>query len=131
MPKILQELVIDQHCNEHPEDHSERIAELLNEEKGHPVQCWYVSFAKPGEWLGAVVVLAAGFVTALDKINKLGINPGGSVKGLAMDAANSNKVGNYNGFNKLLNLFDCLQIWPQMQNGRGVVFDKEMLNNPN
>lgn len=59
-----------------------REVELRGEELTQPAQLWYLSFAKDkeeGGFQGAVIVPAHGMVTALDRVNELGINPGGSV----------------------------------------------------
>lgn len=65
-----------------------REAELRAKELTQPAQLWYLSSAKPkaeGGFQGVVIVPAHGLVTALDRVNELGINPGGSVMGIPLD----------------------------------------------
>lgn len=61
-----------------PEWHA-RIASLLEEESTHPLRWWYLSFAEPGKFLGAVIVQERGFTSAMQKAHRLAINPGGEV----------------------------------------------------
>lgn len=56
-----------------------RAEELRREEANQPLCHWYLSFADKSGWHGGIFVLAQGFVTALDRVNALGINPGGEV----------------------------------------------------
>ncbi|MGH9060338.1 MAG: hypothetical protein ACRDZY_12610 [Acidimicrobiales bacterium] len=62
-------------------------AEALRAEeaRGAPLW-WYLSFAEESApkgrgFLGAIVLRAPGFITAVDQANLLGINPGGEVLG--------------------------------------------------
>lgn len=51
-------------------------------ESTQPLRLFYVSFAKSeskGGFQGAVIVKARGTATAIDRVNELGINPGGSI----------------------------------------------------
>lgn len=44
---------------------------------------WWLSFADE-QFLGAAIVEAAGFPEALGVVNRLGINPGGDVRGFQL-----------------------------------------------
>lgn len=48
------------------------------------VKAWWLSFANPGPkgFLGVVIIKAPTFEKAIEKAWRLGINPGGQVKGL-------------------------------------------------
>ena len=61
-----------------PEWHA-RIASLLAAEAAEPEGWWYLSFAKPGKFLGGAFVYARGFTSAWQKTHQLKINPGGQV----------------------------------------------------
>lgn len=57
---------------------------LLKGELERPLVWWYLSFAKPGEFLGGVVVQAHGLTTAIATCDAMNINPGGEVRGFEM-----------------------------------------------
>lgn len=46
---------------------------------------WWLSFADTSGFLGGVLIKASGFATAIQMTHKLGINPGGEVKGVPME----------------------------------------------
>jgi hypothetical protein len=54
-------------------------ARLIAEERRHSPGWFYLSFATDYEFLGAAVVRAQGFLTAVQRASGLGINPGGDV----------------------------------------------------
>jgi hypothetical protein len=58
-----------------------RIAAVEAAESQQPLAWWYLSFAEPRKWKGAVIVQARGIMGAVAEANRLGINPGGEVKG--------------------------------------------------
>jgi hypothetical protein len=59
---------------------------LLREEAKNPAVWWWLSFADE-HFLGAVVIRARGFVSAVELTRLLGINPGGEVKGAELPAS--------------------------------------------
>ncbi len=61
-----------------------RHVAMIDRERKNPPGWWYLSFAEPGNWLGAIIVQGQGFATALDRANRLGINPGGEVQGFPL-----------------------------------------------
>ena len=119
------DMVIHQSCNEHPERHEKEIQnELRNEAERPDNQVWYLDFSKgngPAGWLGAVIVVAPGPTTAIDTVNKLGINPGGEVAGHMLSAFGATKAAKLNGFNRLLTLSDCKEIFGEMYGSDGSV----------
>jgi hypothetical protein len=54
-------------------------ARLIAEERIHSPSWFYLSFATDYEFLGAAVVRAQGFLTAVQRASNLGINPRGDV----------------------------------------------------
>lgn len=66
-----------------------RMAEVVAEETAEPqVGLWWLSFADPdlptdSQFLGALVIPAAGYMLALSLASLLGLNPGGEVQGRA------------------------------------------------
>jgi hypothetical protein len=58
----------------------DRVTELLSKE-GSEEKLFYLSFAEPDKWLGAIVVKGFGFTSAWLKTHELKINPGGQVMG--------------------------------------------------
>ena len=54
-------------------------ARLIAEERRHSPGWFYLSFATDFEFLGAAVVRAQGFLTAVQRASDLGISPGGDV----------------------------------------------------
>lgn len=65
----------------------ERVSDLLDSEleKGAGAR-WLLSFAAPDKFLGACVVLAPGFMSAVLISKALGCNPGGQVAGWELGA---------------------------------------------
>lgn len=65
-----------------------RMAEVVAEETADPqVGLWWLSFADPdlptgSQFLGALVIPAAGYMLALSLASLLGLNPGGEVQGV-------------------------------------------------
>lgn len=64
-----------------------RKKELIAEEAGRPLRLHWLSFADPklpegSQFLGICLVLAPGFVTAVEIARAQGNNPGGEVKGI-------------------------------------------------
>lgn len=57
-----------------------RRDQLLREESTQPEHWWWLSFSD-GLFLGAVLIRARGFITAVELARKKGINPGGEVRG--------------------------------------------------
>jgi hypothetical protein len=57
-----------------------RRCQLIAEESHQVPQWWYLSFARDG-FLGACIVFANGFATAIQSCNDQRINPGGQVLG--------------------------------------------------
>ena|ERR1700688_3762477 len=64
-----------------------RLQSLLAEEFREPLSWWYLSFAEPGRFLGAVIVQAHGPTSAIQNAHSLGINPGGQVMSLGIGIA--------------------------------------------
>ncbi len=60
-----------------------RRAELLERESHGPLRWWWLSFADDdkGGFLGAAIVQARGFTSAVQQAHLLHINPGGQVAG--------------------------------------------------
>ena len=70
----------------------ERARQLVNEERKNPPGWWYISFADDDGFRGVVIVQGQGFITALDRATRLGINPGGEVKGMQLADDVASKV---------------------------------------
>lgn len=66
-----------------PEELLARREQLLQEESTRPERWWWLSFADapPDGFLGAVLIRARGFASAVELTWKKGINPGGEVRG--------------------------------------------------
>jgi hypothetical protein len=64
-------------------DVERRREQLLAEEAKQPETWWWLSFCDETGFLGGVMTRAPGFATALLKTCRLGINPGGDVRGFA------------------------------------------------
>lgn len=69
----------------------------LDKERGEPNALWWLSFVDPdGEegqrFLGVVMVEAPGFLHAVLRTKRLGVNPGGEVKGMPLSLEALNKV---------------------------------------
>jgi len=80
-----------------------KFEERLKEEAANPEACLWMSFCDPtkpsGEqFIGVVVTYAKGMIHAIDKLNRLDINPGGDV---AMYETNPLDI-NAEDFDKLL-----------------------------
>jgi hypothetical protein len=58
-----------------------RAALIKRELTEQPERWWWLSFANEKGFLGAVVVRAHGFVTAIELARLMGINPGGECQG--------------------------------------------------
>jgi hypothetical protein len=73
------------------EDFLERVWEVLSEEADRPRLTWWLSFAdgeRPAgqQFLGVILVdQCPGLGTALSWISIAGVNPGGEVRGIAID----------------------------------------------
>lgn len=66
------------------EERFERVTAFLNKESDQPTRYWWLSFAdsnlpKGKQFLGVAVVKARGYISAIQKTHRLGINPGGEV----------------------------------------------------
>lgn len=61
-----------------------RRAHLIKEESAKPERWWWLSFAGEKGFLGAVIVRARGFVTALEFARLMELNPGGEVRGIEL-----------------------------------------------
>jgi hypothetical protein len=66
------------------EEFAKRRMELLAEESGAPASWWYLSFVDPERpegtrWLGALIVKASGFLSAIEGTHLMNLNPGGEV----------------------------------------------------
>jgi hypothetical protein len=59
------------------------LAAIQEAEMKLPLAWWYLSFADR-KFKGAVVVQARGIMSAVEEANRLGINPGGEVKGMRL-----------------------------------------------
>lgn len=53
---------------------------------------WWLSFADERGFLGVAVVQAIGFIEAVLVTKAIGINPGGEVKGLALEELSATQV---------------------------------------
>lgn len=71
--------------NEITVDSAIRFVAMLEEERNNPEQLFYISFAEPNRFLGAVITKAPGFLSAVMKTHELGINPGGEAFGGVID----------------------------------------------
>lgn len=60
-----------------------RLAAIQEAEMKLPLTWWYLSFAD-GKWKGGVIVQARGIMGAVEEANRLGINPGGEVRGMCL-----------------------------------------------
>lgn len=91
------------------EEFRARLGRLLEEESGHPLRWWYLSFAKEKEgWQGAIVVEAPGFVSAVNLCHLYGISPGGQVKGVLVPV---DKAPAPEFTNRLLSKADVERCW--------------------
>jgi hypothetical protein len=96
------------------EEFAKRVAEMRAEEEASDRVFWYLSFAGPEGWRGAVVVPAKGMLGALELCNTLGVNPHGQVIGHAISpqvaaAFPDSKLG------VLLTAKDCAEIFGEMK----------------
>jgi hypothetical protein len=69
------------------EEFAKRRLKLLADESAAPAAWWYFSFCDPGrprgkQFVGALVVKASGYISAIEGTHLLGLNPGGEVSGL-------------------------------------------------
>lgn len=64
-----------------PEQFARRKQKLLDQEASQPEHLMWLSFATDDKFLGGAYVMARGFIHAIDKAYRLGINPGGQVQG--------------------------------------------------
>jgi hypothetical protein len=111
------EYAVDQKCNENLSLHRSEIDRMVKIESmfGRYEQ-WYLSFADKDSWKGAIVTIAPGFVSALDHVNSLKINPGGEVKGIGLQVHRDVPVEDRN---RLLTLQECKRIFGVMVNSKG------------
>jgi hypothetical protein len=89
-----------------------RAAELLRQELKEPERWWYLSFADPGKFNGAIIIQAHGMTDALTKINWLGINPGGQVQAIPFRPEVA--IPEEKWRNRLLTREELDQIWPDV-----------------
>lgn len=61
-----------------------RLAAIQEAEMKLPFAWWYLSFSD-GKWKGGVIVEARGVLGAVEEANRLGINPGGEVRGMRLN----------------------------------------------
>lgn len=101
-------------------DFEEKVEAKLREEATKPDEIWYISFAEPKGWLGAIVTKAPGFVTAIQRTHDAGINPGGEALGHVLHPDNLPKLSE-GDYDKLLNLEEAKKIFGEMENSRGEV----------
>lgn len=108
----MNQVLVHQHCNEHPEEFADRIKQAIEAEENNSLATWYLSFADENGWKGAIVVDAKGAASAIDLVNKAEINPGGSVMEIQLNPENAIKAAS--SMNRLLNMADCQSIWGKM-----------------
>lgn len=90
----------------------ERLERLIAKEKLEPLRTYYLSFSKPkseGGWQGGIFVHAHGLVTAIERVNKLGINPGGEVLGGPHDPVKPELMDRLLSFQQMEESFGELQ----------------------
>lgn len=64
-----------------------RIDGLLSKEaETEKLGYWWISFADEKGFRGVIITEAVGFMTALQKTHRLGISPGGQVRGIPVPA---------------------------------------------
>lgn len=66
------------------------IRERMNQRRAEELErnelgLWWLSFANDGDFLGVLILEAFGFTDALDRSRKMGLNPGGEVRGYDID----------------------------------------------
>ena len=86
-----------------------RIAAIKEAESKQPLAWWYLSFADH-KWKGAVVVQAHGIMGAVEEANRLGINPGGEVRGMRLDSSVPLPEGMEEMTNRLLSKADLAKL---------------------
>jgi hypothetical protein len=69
-----------------------RRAALLAEERKQPLGWHYLSFANNTGFLGGAIVRGRGILTAIERCDKLGINPGGEVMSWRIPTADLHRV---------------------------------------
>jgi len=69
------------------DDRSQKMLDMIIAEQANPEAWWWLSFCdsnlpKGEQFLGACIVRARGFISAIREAHKQGCNPGGEVEGL-------------------------------------------------
>lgn len=87
----------DPTCALNDKDMDEKIEEEMAGPDGKEGRYWWLSFADGGkprgqEFLGACVVRASGFVTAIIAAKKFGCYPGGEVVGIPLTMTNEEAI---------------------------------------
>jgi hypothetical protein len=59
-----------------------RYDKLLAEEAAQPEKWWWMSFVGEEGFRGGILTRAPGFLSAVAKVNILGLSPGGEIKGV-------------------------------------------------
>jgi len=58
-----------------PEQFQARKRQLIDQERKNQPGWWWLSFARPNEFVGVAIVQGQGMVTAIDRANRLRLNP--------------------------------------------------------
>jgi len=98
---------------EENDDILKRMERMAAEEQSEPPVLWYLSFAAPERWLGAAIVEARGFTSAILKTHALGINPGGEAWGMAVPVELTATVGPERR-DRLLNIAECRECFGEL-----------------